>query len=74
VPAYKFSGSKLRALCVDRDLLPGQLAARINRSESLVKLWFYGYRQPTAPMCAELTAVLDCDVADFFEVVDEVLA
>jgi transcriptional regulator with XRE-family HTH domain len=66
MPGYVFDGQKLKGLCDDRGLRLGQLAARVNRSESLVKLWVYGFRAPTAAMCVELTAVLDCDVADFF--------
>jgi transcriptional regulator with XRE-family HTH domain len=74
VPAYRFSGSKLRSAREAAGYTREELALRIDRSASLLTLLELDYKQPTAPKLVELAFELDVPVEYFFVADDEVPA
>jgi transcriptional regulator with XRE-family HTH domain len=63
----KFNGHLLRAIRKDRNLRPEQLAVLIGRSYQAVNLYECGHRLPPVSVLERLAAVLDTDVANFFD-------
>jgi transcriptional regulator with XRE-family HTH domain len=66
VPA-QFSGSKLRALRRKRGLSTHDLAFACRRTSQTVWFWETGKQKPLTAVLEQLTAALDCDIADLFE-------
>jgi transcriptional regulator with XRE-family HTH domain len=74
LPAYRFSGAKLRAAREARNASRDELARRIGRSESLITLIELDYKRPTPEKLCELAVALDVPIESFFVEVDEVPA
>jgi transcriptional regulator with XRE-family HTH domain len=65
---YRFAGNRLREAREQHDppLSRKELAAAIERSESMVTLWELDYRQPLVEKLIEMAAILDVPVEAFF--------
>jgi transcriptional regulator with XRE-family HTH domain len=63
---YRFAGNRLREARERHGLSRKQLAAAIERSESMVTLWELDYRQPLVEKLIEMASILDVPVEAFF--------
>jgi transcriptional regulator with XRE-family HTH domain len=74
MPAFKFSGSKLRAARTGAGLTREQLGESVDHGKSAITLYELGYRTPPLEVLVGLADILAVHVEELFEVVDEVPA
>jgi transcriptional regulator with XRE-family HTH domain len=67
MPRYQLDGGAVRAIREAAGLSRDETAVRAGMSSSYLTLIELGYRVPPADRLVALAAVLDCDVAIFFE-------
>jgi len=72
MPEYRFDGSRLRAArkAAGYDTAD-ELGRVMRRSESLIKFWELGYREPSPSQLAALGVELDVPIESFFVEVDD---
>jgi DNA-binding XRE family transcriptional regulator len=67
VPTRSFSGTRLRALRIERGLKPERLAMLVDRSVWAVHGYERGIGAPSADVIGALADVLDCAIDDLYE-------